>query len=138
MDEYLESSPKRMKISNEALNLTINSQFHRAAEKANEKNVDNRKFVQTNILDMKEKFQQWVLETYRDASKTKTITSKKYERIVKTLRGEIKNCAENSKFRFWMKCKGFKLESEEDNKTLYVLDKKVNYFIFSKIFLLLK
>ncbi|XP_065200061.1 uncharacterized protein LOC135831476 [Planococcus citri] len=139
MDEcVVESSPKRMKISNEpnlgALNLTINSEYHRTTlEKPSEQNVDNRKFVQTNTLEMKKKFQQWVLETYRDASKTKTITAKKYERIVKTLRGEIKNCAENSKFRFWMKCKGFKLESEGDNKTLYVLDKKDEGIKYKKV-----
>lgn len=82
------------------------------------------------LTEMRAKFQQWVLKTYRDASKTKTITSKKYERIVKTLAGEIKNCAENSKFRFWMKCKGFKLAvtDEENGQFLLVQDKKVRYY----------
>jgi len=56
---------------------------------------------------MLEVFQPWVLQTYGDSAKTKTITKKKYYRIVKTLRGEEINNAENSKFRFWVKAKGF-------------------------------
>lgn len=81
-----------------------------------------------SLTEMRERFQRWVIETYRDSSKTKTITNKKYERIVKTLAGEIRNCAENSKFRFWMKCKGFKLETQEPTgeKLLLVQDKKVS------------
>lgn len=55
---------------------------------------------------MFEAFQPWVLRTYGDSAKTKTITKKKYCRIVKTLRGEEINNAENSKFRFWVKAKG--------------------------------
>jgi hypothetical protein len=55
---------------------------------------------------MFEAFQPWVLQTYGDSAKTKTITKKKYSRIVKTLRGEEINNAENSKFRFWVKAKG--------------------------------
>lgn len=79
------------------------------------------------LAEMRSRFQQWVLKTYRDSSKTKTITAKKYERIVRTLAGEIKNCAENSKFRFWMKCKGFKLAvtNEGNGQSLLVQDKKV-------------
>lgn len=60
---------------------------------------------------MFEAFQPWILQTYGDSAKTKTITSKKYNRIVKTLRGEEINNIENSKFqdskfRFWTKSKG--------------------------------
>ena len=84
----------------------------------------------TQLTEMRERFQQWVIETYRDSSKTKTITRKKYERIIKTLAGEIKNCAENSKFRFWMKCKNFKLTEVQPaagEKLLLVQDKKVRW-----------
>jgi len=56
---------------------------------------------------MLDAFQPWVLQTYGDSAKTKTITRKKYGRIIKTLRGEEVNNAENSKFRFWVKAKGF-------------------------------
>lgn len=124
-----------MKISKDedlhALNLSIGADSRYDIDELDSKNITpktNDTIDQVeNLHEMRHKFQHWVLETYRDASKTKTITAKKYERIVKTLRGEIKNCAENSKFRFWMKCKGFKLESEGSDKTLYVLDKKVNF-----------
>lgn len=56
--------------------------------------------------EMFQAFQPWVEKTYGDTAKTKTITKKKYNRIVKTLRGEEINNAENSKFRFWVKAKG--------------------------------
>ncbi|KAF4532686.1 hypothetical protein B566_EDAN002922 [Ephemera danica] len=59
--------------------------------------------------DMFEHFQPWVVNTYGDSAKTKTITQRKYARIVKTLRGEESNSAENSKFRFWVKAKGFRI-----------------------------
>lgn len=52
-------------------------------------------------------YQPWVIKTYGDLAKTKTITIKKYARILRTLRGEEVNSAENSKFRFWVKSKGF-------------------------------
>lgn len=85
-----------------------------------------------------ETYQTWVLSNYGDYTKTKTITHKKYERIVKTLRGEIKNCAENSRFRFWMKLKKFRLglqlpgtENLIDENQLYVLENKVSFSIGS-------
>ncbi|GLG94807.1 Zinc finger protein 454, partial [Gryllus bimaculatus] len=54
-------------------------------------------------------YQPWVIHTYGDSAKTKTITLRKYARIVRTLRGEETNSVENSKFRFWVKAKGFRL-----------------------------
>lgn len=58
------------------------------------------------ILNMRETFEFWVQNTYGDSAKTKTITKKKYNRIVKTLLGQEINNAETSKFRFWSKSKG--------------------------------
>ncbi|KAG5874481.1 hypothetical protein JTB14_009204 [Gonioctena quinquepunctata] len=52
-------------------------------------------------------YQPWVIQTYGDLAKTKTITLKKYARILRTLRGEEMVSADNSKFRFWVKAKGF-------------------------------
>lgn len=52
-------------------------------------------------------YQPWVIQTYGDLAKTKTITIKKYARILRTLRGEEVVSADNSKFRFWVKAKGF-------------------------------
>ncbi|KAG0416997.1 hypothetical protein HPB47_005953 [Ixodes persulcatus] len=54
-------------------------------------------------------FQSWALRTYGDSAKTKTVTRKKYQRILKILKGEEQTSAENSKFRFWVKAKGFKM-----------------------------
>ncbi|XP_011262061.1 uncharacterized protein LOC105254833 [Camponotus floridanus] len=58
-------------------------------------------------------YQPWVIKTYGDLAKTKTITIKKYARILRTLRGEEVNSAENSKFRFWVKSKGFHIGQPE-------------------------
>lgn len=54
-----------------------------------------------------------MIKTYGDLAKTKTITIKKYARILRTLRGEEVNSAENSKFRFWVKSKGFHIGQPE-------------------------
>lgn len=58
---------------------------------------------------MYDAFQTWALKTYGDSGKTKTVTRKKYDRIVRILTGEEEANTENSKFRFWVKAKGFKL-----------------------------
>ena len=72
---------------------------------------------------MFDQYQPWVLATYGDAAKTKTITAKKYARIVALLRfsnGSDKSSglsggpseatgSEAAKFRLWVKSKGFHL-----------------------------
>lgn len=66
---------------------------------------------------MFDQYQPWVLSTYGDAAKTKTITAKKYARIVALLRfsaGSDKGSSEATgseaaKFRLWVKSKGFHL-----------------------------
>lgn len=81
-------------------------------------------------------YQPWVIKTYGDFTKTKTVSLKKYDRIVRTLLGLIPNCAENSKFRFWIRSKGFRLglpssiAPVSDPNQLYVLGRKVSYFTF--------
>ncbi|KAJ8881973.1 hypothetical protein PR048_018461 [Dryococelus australis] len=57
--------------------------------------------------NMFDHYQPWVIQTYGDQAKTKTITLRKHARILRTLRGEETNSVENSKFRFWVKAKGF-------------------------------
>lgn len=59
--------------------------------------------------DMFEHYQPWVIQTYGDSAKTKTISLRKYARVLRTLRGEESNSVENSKFRFWVKAKGFRI-----------------------------
>jgi hypothetical protein len=65
-------------------------------------------------------YQEWALRTYGDAAKTKTVTKKKYERIVNILNGQESQCLENSKFRFWVKSKGFRLCRREPTAELSV------------------
>ncbi|XP_061111939.1 nucleolar protein 4-like [Conger conger] len=74
--------------------------------------------------DMYRQFQDWCLRTYGDSGKTKTVTRKKYERIVQLLNGSESNSSDNAKFKFWVKSKGFQLGVPEDNseekQVLYV------------------
>ena len=62
-----------------------------------------------NKREMYETFQSWALQNYGDSGKTKTVTRKKYNRIVRILTGEEEASTENSKFRFWVKAKGFRM-----------------------------
>lgn len=82
--------------------------------KGQNSNVDgtgsSRKFQNDTMFNA---YQPWVIKTYGDLAKTKTITIKKYARILRTLRGEEVNSAENSKFRFWVKSKGFHIGQPE-------------------------
>lgn len=59
--------------------------------------------------EMHAHYQSWAERNYGDSGKTKTVTRKKYQRIVSYLRGDESPTTENAKFRFWIKGKGFKL-----------------------------
>ncbi|XP_069477098.1 nucleolar protein 4 isoform X9 [Ambystoma mexicanum] len=59
--------------------------------------------------DMQRHFQDWCLRTYGDSGKTKTVTRRKCERIAQLLLGVDAGSADNPKFRFWVKSKGFQL-----------------------------
>ncbi|XP_075985215.1 nucleolar protein 4 isoform X2 [Anticarsia gemmatalis] len=78
-------------------------------DKKNEQNNNKRSKIHTGDpkLDLFSTYQPWVIQTYGDLAKTKTITLKKYARILRTLRGEECNSSDSSKFRFWVKAKGF-------------------------------
>ncbi|XP_046357894.1 nucleolar protein 4-like isoform X3 [Haliotis rufescens] len=76
---------------------------------------------------MYETFQTWALQNYGDSGKTKTVTRKKYTRIVHILAGEEPPTAENSKFRFWVKAKGFRLGPIPGNGVSYNNAEKVLY-----------
>ncbi|XP_017566396.1 nucleolar protein 4-like b isoform X1 [Pygocentrus nattereri] len=64
-------------------------------------------------------FQDWCLRTYGDSGKTKTVTRRKYNRILQTLLqgDEPDSYADsshiNAKFKFWVKSKGFQVGSSE-------------------------
>ncbi|XP_052451087.1 nucleolar protein 4-like isoform X2 [Carassius gibelio] len=61
-------------------------------------------------------FQEWCLRTYGDSGKTKTVTRRKYNKILQTLLHSddsegvyIENNHINAKFKFWVKSKGFQV-----------------------------
>lgn len=96
-----------------------------------------------NKREMFETFQTWALQNYGDSGKTKTVTRKKYDRIVKILTGEEPSTADNSKFRFWVKAKGFRLGPSENTergykRTIYVPTKPVVRYHDRFIFILFK
>lgn len=70
--------------------------------------------VRLKVDHMYDAYQTWALKTYGDSAKTKTVTRKKYNRIMMILKGEESSSVENSKFRFWVKAKGFKIRPIED------------------------
>lgn len=79
----------------------------KAARAEQNNNVKRQRLSVDSKDDMLAAYQPWVIQTYGDLAKTKTITIKKYARILRTLRGEEVVSADNSKFRFWVKAKGF-------------------------------
>ncbi|XP_059836675.1 nucleolar protein 4-like isoform X2 [Hypanus sabinus] len=66
--------------------------------------------------DMYGHFQDWCLRTYGDSGKTKTVTRKKYDRIVQLLSGVELSSVDNAKFKFWVKSKGFQLGMGDQRK----------------------
>ncbi|KAM8830490.1 nucleolar protein 4-like b isoform 1-T5 [Synchiropus picturatus] len=73
-------------------------------------------------------FKDWCLRTYGDSGKTKTVTRRKYNKILQTLlQGDEENSNGvflhekssihiNAKFKFWVKSKGFQVGTVQDGK----------------------
>ncbi|XP_064154107.1 nucleolar protein 4-like b isoform X1 [Anguilla rostrata] len=68
--------------------------------------------------EMFNEFQDWCLRTYGDSGKTKTVTRRKYNKILQTLLQNdesggvyIESNHINAKFKFWVKSKGFQVGS---------------------------
>ncbi|XP_055747834.1 nucleolar protein 4-like [Salvelinus fontinalis] len=68
--------------------------------------------------EMFREFQDWCLRTYGDSGKTKTVTRRKYNKIMQTLLQNeesdsmyVDNSHINAKFKFWVKSKGFQVGS---------------------------
>ena len=59
--------------------------------------------------DLIQAYEAWALQNYGDSGKTKTVTRRKYDRIKQILNGDEAATSDNSKFRFWVRAKGFKL-----------------------------
>ncbi|XP_032038864.1 nucleolar protein 4 isoform X3 [Anas acuta] len=70
--------------------------------------------MESGERDMYRQFQDWCLRTYGDSGKTKTVTRKKYERIVQLLNGSESSSTDNAKFKFWVKSKGFQLGNSDE------------------------
>ncbi|XP_029911941.1 nucleolar protein 4-like isoform X2 [Myripristis murdjan] len=76
-------------------------------------------------------FQDWCLRTYGDSGKTKTVTRRKYNKILQTLlQGDEENSSGvflhesnnnnnhiNAKFKFWVKSKGFQVGTLQEGKS---------------------
>ncbi|XP_076840698.1 nucleolar protein 4-like b isoform X2 [Brachyhypopomus gauderio] len=64
-------------------------------------------------------FQDWCLRTYGDSGKTKTVTRRKYNKILQTLLQSEDSDAYmdsnhiNAKFKFWVKSKGFQVRNSD-------------------------
>ncbi|KAI5095850.1 nucleolar protein 4-like isoform X2 [Silurus meridionalis] len=65
-------------------------------------------------------FQDWCLRTYGDSAKTKTVTRRKYDRILQALSLAEDSDADgshiNAKFKFWVKTKGFQVENGDSQR----------------------
>ncbi|VVC26890.1 Hypothetical protein CINCED_3A025195 [Cinara cedri] len=73
-------------------------------------------------------YAEWIRRQYSGPGcRAKIVGRTKYEQIVRAVRGELRRAAENSKFRFWVRAKGFRMgrpaaAQVDDSNALYVLD----------------
>lgn len=72
-------------------------------------------------------FQDWCLRTYGDSGKTKTVTRRKYNKILQTLLQADEDSSPglvlrnqsssiNAKFKFWVKSKGFQVGAAQESR----------------------
>ena len=74
-----------------------------------------------------ELFDNWVRKHYVGNSRTKTITSEKYLKICKLIRGE--DTSPNAKFKFWVRSKGFRLLRDEKHSDKVLDDPYGSLFV---------
>lgn len=73
-------------------------------------------------------YAEWIRKQYDGPGcRAKIVGRAKYEQIVRAVRGELRRAADNSKFRFWVRAKGFRMgrpstTQTEDAQCLYVVD----------------
>lgn len=78
-------------------------------------------------------YAEWVRRQYDGPGcRAKIVGRAKYEQIVRAVRGELRRAADNSKFRFWVRAKGFRMgrpapgsggaQQTDDVDSLYVVD----------------
>jgi len=73
------------------------------------------------------RFRSWTLRNYGETGKTKTVTRAKYERVVAILGGVEPPTADNSKLRFWIKAKGFRLGYPVDTDPPTIMNRNELY-----------
>ncbi|XP_013101048.2 uncharacterized protein LOC106082858 isoform X1 [Stomoxys calcitrans] len=93
-------------VQSTAASLVIASEQGGEGVVPSQKNFDDKEHIY-------ELFQPWALKTYGDLAKTKTITMRKKVRILKALEGKEHSRPDSSKFRFWVKTKGFTTKRPE-------------------------
>lgn len=76
-------------------------------------------------------YAEWIRKQYDGPGcRAKIVGRAKYEQIVRAVRGELRRAADNSKFRFWVRAKGFRMgrpassaaPQVDDGHSLYVVD----------------
>lgn len=73
-------------------------------------------------------YAEWIRRQYDGPGcRAKIVGRPKYEQIVRAVRGELRRAADNSKFRFWVRAKGFRMGRPtsgalDDPGSLYVVD----------------
>lgn len=77
-------------------------------------------------------YAEWIRRQYDGPGcRAKIVGRPKYEQIVRAVRGELRRAADNSKFRFWVRAKGFRMgkptasgvvQAQDDPNNLYVVD----------------
>lgn len=75
-------------------------------------------------------YAEWIQKQYDGPGcRAKIVGRTKYEQIVRAVRGELRRAADNSKFRFWVRAKGFRMgrpapgaAQADDADGLYVVD----------------
>lgn len=76
-------------------------------------------------------YAEWIQKQYDGPGcRAKIVGRTKYEQIVRAVRGELRRAADNSKFRFWVRAKGFRMgrptptgaAQADDGNSLYVVD----------------
>lgn len=75
-------------------------------------------------------YAEWIQKQYDGPGcRAKIVGRTKYDQIVRAVKGELRRAADNSKFRFWVRAKGFRMGrptpgtgQPDDGNGLYVVD----------------
>lgn len=75
-------------------------------------------------------YAEWVRKQYDGPGcRAKIVGRAKYEQIVRAVRGELRRAADNSKFRFWVRAKGFRMGRPSSGSTAQADDLDILYVV---------